>query len=443
MNSWPARLVRWVVLALAAYLSFMLSAPRASGQTVMSPEEREQHLKSFDFVWTAIRDRHYDSTLGGLDWNAIREELRPRVEAAKDAATVRAALRDMIGRLKLSHFQIIPGEVLREMARPPQENRLAGVTEIRVRVLEGAAIVTSVREGSPAAEAGVRPGWEITRIDKQELRPLIEKVGKEFAGRSRRDLVLADVAQGRLEGPAGGRVQVEFVDEGGVAREMDIPLAEERGGRLRVGLIDGVYTWIETRKLRGNVGYIAFNLFANPVYLMPAFQDALQTFRNTDGLVIDLRGNTGGMLDVALGMAGWLVAERGHNLGTLILRDARLKAVVKPRQWTYGGPLALLVDGGTVCGGEVFAVGLQELGRARVFGTRTAGIVQGGLIEELPNGDGFMFAVGDYESAQGKRIEGVGMAPDVEVAHRREALLEGRDLPLEAALEWIEREGGK
>ena len=60
------------------------------------PGESARHLRSFDFVWTAIRDRHHDPTLGGLDWNALREELRPRVEAAKDAATVRAVLRDLI-----------------------------------------------------------------------------------------------------------------------------------------------------------------------------------------------------------------------------------------------------------------------------------------------------------------------------------------------------------
>jgi len=425
-------IARCLVLALAPYAA-----------SAMPAEERERHLLSFDFVWTAIRDRHYDPTLGGLDWNAIREELRPRVEAAKDAGEVRSALREMIGRLKLSHFQIIPRELLSEVARPPQENRLAGATGMQVRVLEGAAIVTSVRSGSTAAEAGVKPGWEIRRIGKQKLRPIIEKVELEFAGRPRRDLVLADVAQGRLEGAVGSRVEVEFVDGAGAARALEIRLAEPRGSRLRVGLVEGVHTWIDAQRIEENVGYIAFNLFINPVYLMPAFQDALQTFRHTDGLVIDLRGNTGGMLDVALGMAGWLVAERGHNLGTLILREARLKAVVKPRQWTYPGPVAVLVDGGTVCGGEVFAVGLQELGRARVFGTRTAGIVQGGMVEELPNGDGFMFAAGDYASAKGKRVEGVGMMPDVEVAHRQEALLAGRDLPLEAALDWIKREGRK
>jgi carboxyl-terminal processing protease len=421
----------WLALALLASL-----------QAQIPPQERERHLASFDFVWTTIRDRHYDPTLGGLDWKAIREELRPRVESAKSTGDVRSALREMIGRLKLSHFQIIPRELLREMARPPQENRMAGETGIQVRVLEGAAIVTAVRAGSTAEEAGVKPGWEIRRIGKEDLRPVIEKVGREFAGRSRRDLVLADVAQGRLEGAVGSRVEVEFVDGAGAARTLGIPLAEPRGSRLRVGLVEGVSTWIDAQRIE-KVGYIAFNLFINAVYLMPAFQKALEDFRDTDGLIIDLRGNTGGTLDVALGMAGWLVAERGHNLGTLILREARLKAVVKPRQWTYPGRVAVLVDGGTVCGGEVFAAGLQELGRARVFGTCTAGIVQGGMIEELPNGDGFMFAAGDYESAQGKRLEGIGMVPDVDVAHGREALLAGRDLPLEAALDWIKQEGRK
>jgi hypothetical protein len=66
---------------------------------------------TFDAVWTTVRDTHWDPTLGGVDWPAVRVELLPRAEAAADDAALRVILMDALGRLKQSHFTIIPGEL--------------------------------------------------------------------------------------------------------------------------------------------------------------------------------------------------------------------------------------------------------------------------------------------------------------------------------------------
>jgi carboxyl-terminal processing protease len=97
----------------------------------------------------------------------------------------------------------------------------------------------------------------------------------------------------------------------------------------------------------------------------------------------------------------------------------------------------VLVDGLSASGAEVFSGGLQDLARARIFGSRTMGAVLAGQIERLPNGDGFMYVFAGYLSASGRVLEGVGVEPDEQVSPSREALLDGRDLPLEAALSWI------
>ena len=86
---------------------------------------------------------------------------------------------------------------------------------------------------------------------------------------------------------------------------------------------------------------------------------------------------------------------------------------------------------------ETFAGGLQDLGRARVFGSRTAGAVLPALVERLPNGDSFQYAVADYQLPNGKRLESVGVVPDVEVVPKRSELLAGRDPAMEAAIAWI------
>jgi carboxyl-terminal processing protease len=119
------------------------------------------------------------------------------------------------------------------------------------------------------------------------------------------------------------------------------------------------------------------------------------------------------------------------------MRDQRVEFAVLPRAETYGGKLAILVDELSASAAECLAGGLQDLGRGRVFGKRTAGAVLNSEIEVLPNGDALQFATADFVSPAGTRLEGRGVIPDVEVATKREDFVAGRDPVLEAALEWI------
>jgi hypothetical protein len=122
----------------------------------------------------------------------------------------------------------------------------------------------------------------------------------------------------------------------------------------------------------------------------------------------------------------------------LTTRETELKLIINPRAKTYKGPVAILVDGLSASTSEFLAGGLQDIGRVRIFGTRTVGAALPSMIEKLPNGDGFQYVFGHYVSASGKALEANGVTPDQEVTHTREALLAGRDLMLEAAIDWIE-----
>jgi carboxyl-terminal processing protease len=111
--------------------------------------------------------------------------------------------------------------------------------------------------------------------------------------------------------------------------------------------------------------------------------------------------------------------------------------VIFPRPETYAGPLAILVDEGSASTSEILAGGMQDLKRARIFGTRTAGAALPSDIIRLPNGDGFQFAQASYTSESGNVLEGAGVTPDVVVPQTRDSLLAGHDLVVEAADEWI------
>jgi carboxyl-terminal processing protease len=170
---------------------------------------------------------------------------------------------------------------------------------------------------------------------------------------------------------------------------------------------------------------------------MKKFNDAMQSFLDADGVIIDLRGNGGGLGAMALGMMGWLIPERNKHIGTMQMRDDEVKFIVRPRLRTYAGPVVVLVDGLSGSASEFMSGALQELGRACIIGTRTKGEALPGQIARLPNGDVFLYATANYVSAHGTVLEGVGVTPDIEVRHTREALLAGRDLVREAAIEWI------
>src|SRR3984957_9177262 len=178
-------------------------------------------------------------------------------------------------------------------------------------------------------------------------------------------------------------------------------------------------------------------MFLDLPRVMPGFGGAITGCTQCRGFIIDLRGNPGGIGGMAMGMAGWLVTAQNERLGAMYLRDGTVKFVINPRLEAFNGPVAILVDGTSASTSEIFAGGLQDLGRARIFGTRTAAAALPSIIEKLPNGDGFQYAVANYISEGGKPLEGVGVTPDTEVKLTRKALLEGQDPVLDAAVSWI------
>jgi carboxyl-terminal processing protease len=170
---------------------------------------------------------------------------------------------------------------------------------------------------------------------------------------------------------------------------------------------------------------------------MPKFEAALKSFAKAPGIILDLRGNPGGIGVMAMGIAGFFIDKSGQKLGEMKMRQTTLQFVIFPRPETYAGKLAILVDEGSASTTEILAGGLQDLGRARIFGTRSMGAALPSDIIRLPNGDGFQYAQASYTSVNGKILEGNGVTPDVPVHQTRESVLADHDLVIEAADSWI------
>lgn len=420
---------------LTAFAVLVLQPGSAAAQ--LAPETKRLNIDSFEFVWKTIRDRHFDPNFGGLDWQAVHDELLPKVENAQSIDEARSAMIDMISRLHQSHFAIIPAAVYENIEAPAAKGDRGGSAGIQIRVIDGKAIVTSVVPGSPAEKAGVRPGWEMRSIRGEELPPLFPPIEKEFEQSPRKDVYLSTAVRTRMGGAIGDTLAAVFMNETDRPAKKEMILEEQKGKKVIFGNFPAFYLTYRADTLRDGVGYFTFSTFFDPVTLMPAFQSAMQSFMRAPGIVIDLRGNPGGIAGMGMGMAGWFVEEKNVAMGTMRTRDDTLKLVINPRARAYRGPVAILVDGLSGSSSEIFAGGVQGLPRVRIFGSRTAGATLPSLAERLPNGDGFQYAFASYISRNGVELEGEGVKPDVEVRPSREALLEGRDPAVETAIDWI------
>ena len=433
-----ARPFHWGALVVLAGLLASSCATWPWGrETPLTEEERALNVASFEVAWETIRDAHWDPTLGGQDWDAVHEALYPRVEAARTQAAYRNVMRDLIEPFEQSHFSVVPCEVHEQLQAPAGEGPQDGVTGIDVRVVDGAVLVTKVDAGSPAAELGVRPGWEILKIDGRKVASMLRDVAETFEGKTMLGLIQHHMAARMLAGKVGEEKRIRFDTGSGDKVALSVGLAAEKGTKYQLGDLPPMYAWFESARPEDDVGYLAFNLFMDPVNLMPAFEEAVQSFQDCRGIVIDVRGNGGGLPIMAMGMAGWLIDRPNEYFGTMRTRDTELKFVVNPRRPSFDGPVAILIDGSSASCAEIFAGGLRDMGRTRLFGARTAGAVLPAHWRELPNGDFFFYPIADYFSNNGDRLEAVGVAPDVEMPRDRAALLEGRDTALDAAIRWI------
>ena len=406
----------------------------------LSPDQRRLNLDSFEYVWKTVRDKHWDPKLGGVDWQAVHDELLPRIRSAQTMEAARQIIASMLDRLHQTHFGVIPADAYETIGDPDEKDEVRsdrGQTGIDLRILSGRAIVTSFAPDSSAGQAGVRTGWEIVRIGKTAAAPLISRLSAVSTHSRLTDLLTARALRSQLDGPIGSEVAVEFADIHGKQFTRRLERRIESGDLTRFGFLPPMVVSFDSKKLPDGVEYIHFNLFLKPDLVETRFGEAIREWGQCPGVVIDLRGNPGGIGAMAMGIAGFLISQQDRKLGTMYLRTLPIRFVIFPRAEVYAGPVAVLVDGFTASTSEIFAGGMQDLKRARVFGERTAGAALPSHIERLPNGDGFQYAMANYISESGRQLEGNGVTPDVDAPLDREALSEGRDPVLEAALKWL------
>lgn len=331
------------------------------------------------------------------------------VDDIDDRTLLEAAIRGMLTELD-PHSSWLSAEELAAMEESAA-GRYGGLG-VEIRVHDDFLEVISAMDDSPAARAGIKTGDRIIAIDAEPLdRHNTAEAIRRLRGDPGSEVGLMIEREGR-EGP------LEFV----VTREF-----------IRVPNVT-------TRMLESDIGYLHISSFQHTTgtTLDQAFAGLRVANPGLSGLVLDLRGNPGGILS-----AGVAVADRFLDSGLLVYTDGRsdhgrLEFSATDGDITGGLPLVVLVDRGSASAAEIVAGALQAHGRALILGERTFGKGSVQTVWPLRNGTGMRLTTARYYTPDGRSIQAEGIEPDVPAgsyrvvenpdARHREADLE-RHLP--------------
>ncbi|MBN0045893.1 PDZ domain-containing protein [Streptomyces actuosus] len=264
------------------------------------------------------------------------------------------------------------------------DGRYTGVGLSARRERDGRIEVTGVASGSPAAGAGIRAGDRLRSVDGHRVdgRPVTEVVS----------LLRGDAT----DAPAGTAVTL------GMERGRRVWSTTLRRARLSTGSVT-------ERTLAGGVTVIRIAAFTKGVG--DAVRTAVHRAPAGAGVVLDLRGNSGGLVTEAVTTASAFLD--GGLVATYDV-DGDQRALHAEPGGDTTRPLVALVDGGTMSAAELLTGALKDRGRAVVVGSRTFGKGSVQMPSRLPDGSVAELTVGHYRTPSGRGVDGTGIAPDLE-----------------------------
>ena len=375
--------MRWLGLTLAAWLLLVGCGVPA----VLALSDAQQLVVE---AWRLVNQSYVDPAhLDRVQWRRLRQKaLEKPIRTSKDAYDAIEAMLMPIGD---SYTRILrPADF--GALRATTEGSVCGVgLQLALREGDGGIVVIAPLDGSPAAEAGIASGSEVVLVNGSPARELgLEKTAASLRGAADTDVVVTLRSPQR---PGGSEREV-------VLRRRKVKLLPVRSRTISAA----------DRRL----GYLRITQFSEPV--PKQWRRAMEAWArppHIDGLILDLRNNSGGLVSAGVAVANDLldgapIVETEDRGGM----NARQQAA--PGR-LYSGPMVTLVNGGTASASEILAGALQDNGRSALVGDRTFGK---GLIQtliSLGDGSGLTVTVARYLTPDGHDIQEQGIGPDVEL----------------------------
>ena len=390
------------------------------------------NLESIDLVWETVNKKHFDPTFSGIDWKAMHDRYNPQIVSSNSIEEFNRITNRMLFELGLSHLLVATEDMLKTYMPTLFSEGTVGMD---VRWIQETAVIAKIKHRFPAHVAGMKPGYMITRIDGQDVNDIIRQA-EALPPYNTRNLRggISNYLLGAIDGSPNTSVSITYIDENSQLKRKVISRQSRGVGKTISDAMPPVFIEFEAQRLEGNVGYIWFNHFADPVDKL--FIKALESMRDTQGLIFDIRSNPGGYFRVMDTIIEQLITEK-KLLYRFQLRDNTVERTLSPSVNPYLQPIVVLIDETSLSTSELFAACLQAIERAVIVGERSPGYLLGANWMRLPNGLSFMYTFLQPIPFDGRIVEGNGVKPDLEVRLNRKRLLRGKDNQLEAALSYI------
>lgn len=353
-------------------------------------------IATFEEVWRTVRDRFYDPHLHGLDWSAVRERYLPDASRASSEEALAGVINSMLSELHASHTRyytpyepeyyqlsdIFAGAVRRrglERVFPSGRISYPGIGVLSRLDMQGRNMITGVIEGTPAQQAGLLAGDAIVFADGAPFQPV-----QAFRGKVGKEVVLG-------------------LRRAGAFMQISVTPVEIEPNKM---FLDGLKASARIIRTNGrSIGYVHVWCYAGSVYQRTLEHLLSQSPLNgADALIWDLRDGWGGAIPGYLDLFN-------TRAPTMQVTDRDGASGLENVKWRK--PVAMLVNGGTRSGKEILAYGFKKYRLGEVIGSRTEGAVLAATAF-LIDGGLLLLAVGDVQ-VDGERLEGVGVAPTIEV----------------------------
>lgn len=286
---------------------------------------------------------------------------------------------------------------------------------VQIGAVEGSKLITVIApiKGSPAEAAGLKSGDKIVSVDGVEY--TVDEM---------------DEAVKHIKGDKGTTVTLGILSEGdGRVRDVKITRDEIHTESVITGSI-------------GDIAYIGLTQFEENT--VNEFTEAMKAAAGKKGLILDLRGNPGGILEAAVGISDQLLPEAD----IVSAKDNRDKEVFHytSDEASWNKPIVVLVNGGSASASEIVAGALKDNKAATLVGEKTygKGVVQ--TLVPLPGGGGIKLTTSEYFTPSGVSIQDKGIEPDVKVSLPEDVKAIGlehrdQDTQLQKAIAIIEKSG--
>ena len=336
--------------------------------------------KLFDKTWKVISREYYEPSLNNQNWYRWREHYRNKIKTDEDA---RVAIDTMIASLNEPYTRFMPKKDFEDLTTSIT-SKIYGIG-VNIYSNAGKIEIFNVMPATPADFAQLKQGDIITAVN-----------GKDINGMN-----VSDVAA-IVRGPENSVVELTILRNNKKLTKK-IKRKEIKIKSVKSSILDN------------HIGYIQILSFMSGT-TPNEFLEALENTKNTDSLILDLRGNTGGLLDNAV-----FIADMFINNGTIvdIIYRNGYKKSIKAQDEHLGmqKPVVVLVNGASASASEILSGALKDTHKATLVGRKTFGK---GLVQKvvpLPNQTGVNVTIARYLTPNGTDINKLGIKPDIEVGN--------------------------